>query len=118
MKSLTAAIGVIILLIISFLSGFFYHQYKMPEKIVVKEVTKTEYKYIKTASTCEEWKAAYLSPIEITGETNKDWLNVTASDGYKQSQKGFRIGTNGKWDYVLYAGVGGLAIGVLSGLFH
>ena len=95
-----------------------WHFIKKDKDIVIKEVTKTEYKYIKTASTCEEWKAAYLSQIEITGTVDKAWLNVTASDGYKQSQKGFRIGTSSNWNYVLYAGVGGLAIGVLSGLFH
>ena len=79
------------------------------ETIRIVEETKTEYRYIKVASTCEDFKIAYESPIEISGTVNRDWLHVIASDGYKESEKGFRIGQNKNWNYVLCAGLIGIA---------
>lgn len=93
----------------AFFAGIYYGQ-KPPEIKIIKE-TKTEYKYIKQATTCEEWKKAYESPIEITGTTKADWLNVKATDGYKQSEKGFKIGAKQNWNLVLCAG----GIGIITG---
>lgn len=82
----------------------YYLNNKPPEIRIVKE-TKTEYKYIKKVETCEEYKKAYESPIEITATTNKDWLNVVATDTYKQSEKGFKIGQKQNWNYLIYGGI-------------
>ncbi len=102
------------ILLLCCLACFFFGGYllgrKAPE-IRIIEKTKTEYKYIKTATTCEELKLAYESPIQIDGQVNKDWLNVIATDGYKESQRGFKIGAKQNWNYVLCAG----GIGIITG---
>jgi hypothetical protein len=103
-----------LILISCCLACFFFGGYMFGHKaseIRIIEKTKTEYKYIKTAQTCDDYKKAYESPIEIDGQVNKDWLNVIASDGYKESKKGFKIGAKQNWNFVLCAGMVGIIAG-------
>ena len=76
-----------------------------------------------------DYEAAAKAPIEITGairqnliessmpflsfktKTAENWFDVRATDGYKQSDKSFKVGASGdgKWNYAIYAGIGAVA---------
>lgn len=61
-------------------------------KPVIIEETKTVTRYIRQVSGNSELLKAYQSPIDITGRMRDDWIDVTASDGYKAADKSFRVG--------------------------
>jgi len=114
MSNMKEHITNLFILFLCCLACFFFGGYvfsRKAQEIRIVEKTKTEYKYIRTATTCEDFQKAYNSPIEIEGAVNKDWLNVVASDGYKQSERGFKIASKQNWNYVLYAGAVGIIIG-------
>ena len=79
------------------------------KKIYIKGETKTIYKAIKIPSGMAELTKAAESPIEIIGKINvNNILDVTASDGFKQSSKGFKLGSRGNWR--LYLKVAGIVV--------
>lgn len=81
---------------------------KWHTKVKVVKETKTRYKYITAnkPATFEEYKMAFDMPIQITGVMKNNWLNVTASDTYKQSDKGFKMQIAQKGNWKVYAGLG------------
>lgn len=116
-KSLLSITMAFLVLLIAFGAGYFTGSKKEPAIKIVTE-TKTEYKTIKVPVTVSDLETAAKSPIEITGETRLNWLDVRATDGYKESNKSFKVGTSGdgQWNYAVYAGVGA-AVGVGIGLY-
>lgn len=89
------------------------HQLKKPEpKIKIVRETKTVYKKIFVPQTQLDYINCYNSNIEITGKVDMDWLNVKAKDNCKQSEKAFKIKSEGNWKYYTAFAVGGCILGL------
>ena len=93
--------------------GGFYTSCKLQKQntIYIHGKTKTVVKYIKVPKTVIQYKQAYKAPIKITAKVNEDILKVTCSDGWKKSEKGFKVSTKGNWKMYVAAGVGGAVLG-------
>ena len=50
--------------------------------------------------------AAWNSPLAIEGTMSGAWLNVTATDGYKEARKGFEIAGGSSPRNVIIGGIG------------
>ena len=88
-----AAIATLCGLILLVLAGIgVYHLTATPAKLAIIEETKTATRYNRQVSGNSELLEAYQSPIGITGRMRDDWIDVTATDGYKQADKSFRVG--------------------------
>ena len=71
------------------LSSFIRHD---PVKPQIISETRTEFRYLHEQPTdYTGLLAAWNSPLDITGAMSGAWLNVTATDGYKEARKGFEI---------------------------
>jgi len=90
------------------IAGYYLHSV-IADPVYIKGKTVTRTKYIKVVSTREDYKKAYETPIEIHATTTNDWINITATDTYKQSEKGFQVGTAG--NFRLYACIGAVGLG-------
>lgn len=109
---------VIIIIVIIIFGGGIYTGYnyknKYPDKIYIKDESKTVYKYIKSAKKYDELKDSYDSRIEINGTIKpNNILRVTASDSYKESTKDFYLGSRGNWKFYV---AGGIVIAVVGGI--
>ena len=64
---------------------------KLDNPRIIRE-TETVTKYVKEQPTdMSGFIAAWNSPLNITGVMRNDWIDVTATDGYKQADKSFQI---------------------------
>jgi hypothetical protein len=77
-------------LAISFLAGYWW---KEPvEKIKIVKETKTEFKYIKIATTIEELQKCYDSKLDIFADVKQDnWIQITAKDMCKVATKSIHV---------------------------
>jgi hypothetical protein len=90
MSTITKIAISIVVLICVFIAGRFS---KRPvEKIKIVKQTKTEFKYIKQASTKEELKACYDSKLGITvKERDGNWIDIEARDKCKLAKKSIMV---------------------------
>jgi len=112
-------ISILVFSLILLVSGYFVRVITEPckeaEIEIVKE-TKTVVKYIKKPYTIEDYREAYESPINInTKMLNPEWLRITASDGWKQSEKEikfkYKLRETSNWKFYVGVGIGVAATG-------
>lgn len=104
-------VAIIFLILGSVLTYKFMDSRLVERKIYIKGETKTITRYIKKANAYEELKKAYASAIQISGKMEVDNLfMVTATDGYKESKKGFKLGSKGNWKFYLAITGGTIAV--------
>ena len=74
-------------ILIGFCLGFFL---KSKDVKIVKE-TKTEFKYLKTPTTCEGFKECYDSKLGIEVKERGQWIDIVASDSCKEAKKSILV---------------------------
>jgi len=85
--------------------GYFISPEK--EKIKIVEQTKTEFKYIKTATTLPELQQCYDNPLGIKATVENDfWVKIVASDDCKIATKSVKIKSPVRYNNIIYFNIG------------
>ena len=108
MKTLYASIIFVVLLFISFLSGYKFYEYKNPPKPPEIKIVK-EYKTIYKKPPEISYRDCYLSDLKIQHEIT-DYsalytdMTITASDACKSKNQDIRIEVHQSENWKFYAG--------------
>lgn len=106
MKRAGAILGGMALLALSILAAIGVRSLVKSPDIRIVETTATRTEYVRDmpldyAGMVEAWR----SQIAIDGTTSGDWLTVTATDGYKRAERGFRLSGAAEYRNMVLGGV-------------
>lgn len=117
LRPIAGSLTAIIIIAASFSGGYLYRMFTAPvPEIKIVEKTRVQTRYIRHATTCDEYRQCYQSPIMIqTHMVQARTMHIRAYDDCKEARQDVRIkvGQSGNWRFYLGAGVA-LGIGSIA----